>query len=95
MNPEARAGAVADTNPAEVASAIKRVMDHPDAGTFLTWMMDTCNATTTPYDDNPYAMAASVGRQQVWMALNTILSMDARDIAAVRNQMSAWEKSFE
>lgn len=80
-----------ESDPGAVASAFKEVFGHPKAPIVLAWFLDTCRATETTLDENPLVMAAAEGRRQVWCAMNDILSMDARDIAAVRNAISRWE----
>jgi len=94
MNPEERSRAQLETHPDQLATSIKAVFEHPKADVLLTWLMDVCSATQTPFDEDPLTMAAAVGRQQVWFALNTILSMDGRDIAACREAVAAWENDI-
>lgn len=91
MNPEEQASNAMARHPDRVAGAIKRVFDHPEGDVVLAWLADTCGATTTTIDESPLIMAAAEGRRQVWVALNTILSMSERDIAHVRRQVAAWE----
>jgi hypothetical protein len=89
-NPEERAQAALDSNPDRVAQAFKAVFEHPQAGVVLAHLASICGATATVFDDNPFAMAANVGRQEVWHSIQTILSMDNRDINEIRNQVAAW-----
>lgn len=72
-----------------VVSDIQSVFQHPRAGTLLAWLMDTCCATETTIDENPIIMAAAEGRRQVWVALNKILSLSAKDIAEIRRNLIA------
>lgn len=90
MNPSERAIDKMAMNPAKVARAYKAVFGHPDAGTVLAHLMDTCCVNETTIDENAFIMAAAEGRRQVWVAINKILSMDARDIRDVNRMVAAW-----
>jgi|TARA_R110000803_G_scaffold85818_2_gene152121 hypothetical protein len=91
VNPEENASIALEKNPDQVAEAIKAVFSHPQAGTVLVWLMETCSATRSALDENPFVTAATVGRQEVWHALNAILSMDSRDIGNIRRDVAVWE----
>jgi len=95
IGPAQRAQDRLDTDPVAIATAFKAVFSHPQADIVLAWLMDTCRATETTIGDelNPIAIASAEGRRQVWLAVNEILSLDGRDIAAIRNRVSRaqWE----
>lgn len=75
-----------------LASDIKQVFEHPRAGTLLAWLADTCCATESVFDENPFVMAAAEGRRQVWVALNQILSLSHADVNEIREQVIAWKR---
>lgn len=91
MTPEELAQDAMTKHPDQVAADIQAVFSHPRADTLLAWLMDTCCATETTIDESAILMAAAEGRRQVWVALNKILSLNARDIAALRRRVAAWE----
>jgi hypothetical protein len=90
MNPSERAIEKMAAAPAKVARAYREVFEHPSAPTVLAHLMDTCCVNETTIDENPLIMAAAEGRRQVWVAMNNILSMDARDIRDVNRAVASW-----
>lgn len=84
---EERAADALTERPDKVAADIQRVFTHPNADTLLVWLADTCCATETTVDENPFLMAAAEGRRQVWVALNKILALSAKDIAEMRRRV--------
>ena len=90
MNPSERAIGKMAIAPARVARAYRAVFEHPDAPAVLAHLMDTCCVNETTIDENPFIMAAAEGRRQVWVAINNILSMDARDIRDVNRAVASW-----
>lgn len=94
-SPRTRALERLETDPVGIATAFKAVFSHPQADLVLAWLAETCCATETTFDENPYVMAAAEGRRQVWCALNEILSMTHRDIAAVRNAVARVGASYD
>lgn len=79
-----------ELHPDKIARAYKNVFSHPEAPTVLAHLMDTCCALETTIDENPFIMAAAEGRRQVWVAMNKILSMDAREIRDAQRQVASW-----
>ena len=84
MTNTAKAAAAMESAPAEVIRALKASFDHPKGDLALAWFLDTCCSTKTTIDENPFIMAAAEGRRQVWVALNEILGMNYRDMAAAQ-----------
>ena len=77
-----------ENNQDRLATDIQAVFTHPKADMLLMWLWDACCVSETTIDPNPLIMAAAEGRRQVWIALNTILSLTQRDINEIRGRMT-------
>jgi len=74
--------------PRDVRDAYASVFRGPQGSLVLAHLADACRATRTTFEGDPWSMAVTEGRRQVWMIIQDVLSLTEQDLRDIQQEVS-------